>query len=143
MTDVSFAAPLDLSEVPLPAAPAASPAPAANGLAIAALPLGIVGAMSGLVPLFFWFAFVAGLLGVLFGVLGRKRTKAGAPHRGLATWGLVTGIVALIMSAIGFGITMSAVRGVGNAFDKARMDTNSYTQCINSHPVEDWSAYCH
>ena len=40
MTDVSFAAPLDLNEVPLPAAPAASPAPAANGLAIAALPLG-------------------------------------------------------------------------------------------------------
>src|SRR5687768_517063 len=88
-----------------------------NGMAVAALVLGIVGVVFGLIPLFFFVALPAGVLGLVFGWVGRKRAKADplVPGRRMATWGLVLGI-----GAIGLGIVGIAI--VGNAANELDKD---------------------
>lgn len=65
-----------------------------NGLGTAALVLGIVGAV-----LFFtiWPPVILGILAIVFGAVGLGRVKRGtATNRGVATTGLVLGIVAVL-----------------------------------------------
>ena len=82
-----------------------APAPASNGkgFSIAALILGIVGII------FAWFniviaivALVCSILGIVFGVKGRNMSKiANGKASGLATAGLVLGIIGTCLAAIG------------------------------------------
>jgi heme/copper-type cytochrome/quinol oxidase subunit 2 len=69
-----------------------------NGLAVAALVLGIVAC------LLFWTVFggiVLGVLAVIFGIVGARRARGGrAPHRGMSITGLVLGALGLIASAV-------------------------------------------
>ncbi|MDN3270645.1 DUF4190 domain-containing protein [Streptomyces sp. MA15] len=69
-----------------------------NGFGIAALVLGIVGA------LLFWTAIggiVLGLLAVVFGVLGFRRGKRGVATNGtMAVIGAVLGALALVVSSV-------------------------------------------
>jgi hypothetical protein len=71
-----------------------------NGIAISAFILGVVS-----VP-FFLFVIPAALA-VVFGVIGYRRAfYFGAPHRGLAGWGLALGIGSLaLFLIIGFSYT--------------------------------------
>lgn len=82
-----------------------------NGMAVAGMVLGIVGACAGLIPLLFWVAFPCGVLAVIFGAVGRRRAAEtpGAPGRGMAMAGLVLGIVALLLSVAGFAIVDDAL----------------------------------
>lgn len=74
-----------------------APAPApSNGLAIAALILGIVGLLGGIVPILGWFASPFALAAVGFGIAGLSRAKTIRKGRGLAIGGLVTGVLGLI-----------------------------------------------
>ena len=70
---------------------------ATNGQAVAALVLGIVG-----VVLFWtiWLGVILGTLAVVFGTLGRSKGKQGASNQGLATAGIVLGIVAIVASVL-------------------------------------------
>ena len=66
-----------------------------NGLAVASLVLGIVGAA------LFWTlvgGFVLGLLATIFGAIGLSKARRGAPNKGMATAGLVLGILTLLAS---------------------------------------------
>jgi hypothetical protein len=70
-----------------------------NGLAVAALVCGIVGAV------LFWTLFgglILGALGIIFGAIARKRATDDprVPHKGLATAGLILGIVTVIGTII-------------------------------------------
>lgn len=70
---------------------------ASNGMAVAALVLGIIGIIM------FWSIWLGVLLGglaILFGILGLNRAKQGAPNKGLATAGLVLGIIAVVGSLL-------------------------------------------
>ena len=62
-----------------------------NGLAIASFVLGLA---SLVVPLV---ALVGAPLGVLFGIIGRRRANRGARHGGLATAGIAVSAVALVL----------------------------------------------
>lgn len=75
-----------------------------NGLATAALVCGIVG-----VVLFFtiWIGVILGILGIVFGAVGRSRAAQGAPNKGQATAGLWLGIVAVAVSIL-FAIAVTA-----------------------------------
>jgi hypothetical protein len=70
-----------------------------NGLAVSALVCGIVGAVLS-------FTLVGGLilgaLAIVFGAIGRNRAKNDpqVPHGGLATAGLVLGILSLLITAV-------------------------------------------
>jgi len=76
--------------------PSVSPS-TSNGMAIAALVLGIV---SIVICWLCGLGVVAGVLAVVFGILGLKRAKAlpGRPSAGLATAGIVTGAIGAVLS---------------------------------------------
>lgn len=84
---------------------------ASNGMATAALVLGIIGAVTGLIPLFFFVAFVCGALAIVFGLIGRskagKEPQVGGKTR--ATWGFALGIVAIALGIVGVVIIDDAV----------------------------------
>jgi hypothetical protein len=66
---------------------------ARNGMGIASLVLGIVMLVLGAVPI----VWIAGVLGIIFGIIGRKRAKAGTATNGtMAMWGLVLSIVGTV-----------------------------------------------
>ncbi|MER7107859.1 DUF4352 domain-containing protein [Streptomyces sp. NPDC000229] len=93
--------------------------PARNGLGTAALVLGIIGALSGVIPLLFWLAGILGLIALILGLAGRGRVKRGeAVNKGVTTTGAVLGLVALILSVVGAVITFKAVDDAVKEIDK-------------------------
>ncbi len=82
-----------------------------NGMAIAALVCGILGIIGGFIPIVMYFTLVLAILGIVFGVKGRR---AGGPNTGLATAGLVCGIVGVASSAAGVLCTICAIGALGS-----------------------------
>ncbi|MFJ6855375.1 DUF4352 domain-containing protein [Streptomyces sp. NPDC091271] len=111
-----------------PYAPAQAPGtrPARNGLGIAALVLGIIGTVSGLIPFFFWLAGILGLIALILGLAGRGRAKRGeATNKGVTTFGAVLGLVSLILSVVGAVLTFKAVDDVVTDINKAVEDSSA------------------
>ncbi|MFD4031541.1 DUF4190 domain-containing protein [Streptomyces sp. NPDC058637] len=93
--------------------------PARNGLGVSALVLGIIGTVSGLIPLLFWLAGILGVIALILGLAGRGRAKRGeASNKGVATFGAVLGLVSLILSVVGAILTFKAVDDVVNDISK-------------------------
>ncbi|MFC5805487.1 DUF4190 domain-containing protein [Streptomyces formicae] len=108
-------------EPPVPHSPAPHPA-ARNGLGTAALILGIIGALSGVIPFFFWLAGILGLIGLILGFSARGRVKRGeATNKGVALAGVILGLVSLVLSVVGAVITFKAV---GDAVDEINKATS-------------------
>lgn len=123
-----------------PYAPAQMPGarPARNGLGISALVLGVIGAVSGLIPFFFWLAGILGVIALILGLVGRGRAKRGeATNKGMATFGAVLGLISLILSVVGAVITFKAVDDAVNDLNKAVSDT---TASAKPKPGGDGSA---
>ncbi|WP_406731727.1 DUF4352 domain-containing protein [Streptomyces sp. NBC_01794] len=96
-----------------------------GGLGTAALVLGIIGTISGLIPFFFWLAGILGLIALILGLSGRGRVKRGeAANKGVTTTGAILGLVALILSIVGAVITFKAV---GDAVDEINKATSGTT----------------
>lgn len=111
-----------------PYAPAHQPGgrPARNGLGIAALVLGVIGAVSGLIPLLFWLAGILGVIGLILGLSGRGRAKRGeATNKGVATFGAVLGLVSLVLAVVGAVITFKAVGDAVDEINKTVSDTTA------------------
>ena len=70
-----------------------------KGFSIAALVCGILGIVGSFIPVICYFTLVFGILGIVFGVIGRKRAMAN--QKGLATAGLVLGIIGTVFSGVG------------------------------------------
>jgi len=105
-----------------------------NGLAVAGMVLGIIGVLFGLIPLTFFFAWILGVLAVVFGAIGRGRAKR-EPMRGgkgMATSGLVLGIVALLLGVLGVVIIGKAANDISDEFDKidARANDPAFQNCL-------------
>ena len=79
-----------------------------KGFSIAALVLGIVGIVGSWIPAISIFTAVCAILGLVFGVIGRKKTMVafGRPS-GLATAGFVLGIIGTAFAAIGVICTLA------------------------------------
>ncbi|CAM5586607.1 hypothetical protein GCM10010329_75930 [Streptomyces spiroverticillatus] len=87
-----------------------APRAARNGLGTAALILGLIGALSGLIPLMFWLAGVLGLIALILGLTGNGRVKRGeATNKGVTLTGAALGLVSLILSAVGAVLLFKAV----------------------------------
>lgn len=80
-----------------------------NGMAVAALVLGIVGLVLGLMPIFGWFMLPVWILAIIFGYLGRKKEI----KQGFATTGMVLGAVTFIFK-IGFWILLLISAATGS-----------------------------
>ena len=89
-----------------------------NGLAVASLVLGIIGVVVGLVPILFFFAWVLGILALIFGGVGRKREF----RRKMATWGAVLGLAAVLLGIWGQSIVNDAAEDLGDCLDAVSFD---------------------
>lgn len=107
-----------------PGQPAAAPAPApaTNGVAIAALVIGIIAILISWVPAL---GALAGILALVLGFVGRSKAKKTPANvgSGQALTGIVTGILATLIS---IGVTIALV-----AFGSSFMGTfETYEQCL-------------
>ncbi|PBC75628.1 hypothetical protein BX265_0298 [Streptomyces sp. TLI_235] len=79
-----------------------------NGLGVAAMVLGIVGAVLSLVIVLFWLSWLPALLAVIFGAIGLGHARKGlATNRAMALAGVILGVAGLLVSA-GAGVFVVA-----------------------------------
>ena len=83
-----------------------------NKMSIAALVCGILGIVGSFIPVISYFTLVLAILGIVFGSKGMKIAKITGQGQGLATAGLVLGIVALAISVLGIICVVFGVIGV-------------------------------
>ncbi|MEU3689613.1 DUF4190 domain-containing protein [Streptomyces narbonensis] len=94
-----------------------------NGLGTAALILGIIGTVSGLIPLLFWLAGTLGVIALVLGLVGKGRVKRGeASNKGVTITGAILGLVSLILATVGLIITVTAVSDAVEEIDKSIKD---------------------
>jgi hypothetical protein len=85
-----------------------TPVPA-KGLAIAAMVVGIVSTVFGLVPILALFALMGGLVALVLGLLAARTQKRAGVKRGMARAGWILGLAATGLAIIGFSIVNAAV----------------------------------
>jgi hypothetical protein len=79
-----------------------------NTAAVAALVLGIVAAFFGVTVLFFWLAWILGVVAFVYGRIGRRRAEEGLGRDSMATAGWILGLVAFVLGIGGFALLRSA-----------------------------------
>ena len=78
-----------------------------KGFSIAALVLGVLGIVGGWIPVVCYFTTICAILGIVFGVKGRKMSVAvHGKASGLATAGLVLGIIGTAFAVLGLLCTV-------------------------------------
>ncbi len=80
----------------------------AKNISIAALVCGILGIVGSFIPVVQYFTLVLAILGIVFGVKGRK--AEGNDKRGMATAGMVLGIVGVAATGL---VVLCAICAVG------------------------------
>ncbi|MET8473323.1 DUF4190 domain-containing protein [Streptomyces sp. NPDC006422] len=97
-----------------------------NGLGTAALILGVIGAVSGLIPLLFWLAGILGVIALILGLTGRGRAKRGeATNKGVALAGTILGLAAMGLAVFGAYTTFKAVDDAVDEINKSVSDTKA------------------
>lgn len=84
-----------------------------NGLAIASLVCGIVSVVFTFIIT--WIGLVAGVLAIIFSVMGRKKVEAG--KTGFCTAGLVLGIVGTALSVVFIACALCVIGAVNDAIN--------------------------
>ncbi|MFD0359337.1 hypothetical protein ACFVHW_37220, partial [Streptomyces sp. NPDC127110] len=92
------------------------PAPS-NGMAVAALVLGLAAVPVALVPFVFWIGTLLAMTAVGLGIGAFVRARAGAPRRVMSLFGVALGVIGLGASVGGWLFTVSLV---DRAVDRAR-----------------------
>lgn len=103
-----------------------------KGLSIAALVCGIVGIAAGWLPVFGWIAIVAGIAGIVLGAIGMKKAKANGEPKGLATAGLVLGIIGTAVAVIAVICVVCVFSVASSAYLAQSGDLNSALGELNS-----------
>ncbi|MGH3098115.1 MAG: DUF4352 domain-containing protein [Streptosporangiales bacterium] len=104
---------------PQPPPPARPPKPRRNGLAVAALVLGIIGVVFALIPLFgIFMAVPLGILALVFGGIGMVFAfGSNRASKGISTSGTALGAAAIIVAAVMTTAVFSAAEDVADATD--------------------------
>lgn len=111
----------------------ATPNPERNGLGLAALILGIVGMLFGMVPLTGFIAFAVGVTGLILGLAGWSRVRKNkATNKKTAIFGVITSVLAVILGIWGMAIFFGALNDLGNDLDNIGNDWNSFTECMDN-----------
>ncbi|MEU6620753.1 DUF4190 domain-containing protein [Streptomyces litmocidini] len=122
--------------------PPAAPRVMRNGLGTAALILGIIGTVSGFIPLFFWLAGILGLIALILGLVGKGRVKRGeANNKGVALTGVLLGLASLILSVVGMVIVFTAVSDAADKIDQAIKDSAPKDPATKNLAAGDSAAY--
>ncbi|MGW5395645.1 DUF4352 domain-containing protein [Streptomyces sp. NPDC003952] len=86
-----------------------APPPATNGLAVAALLLGLFGIFVGLVPFFFWAGALLAMTGFGIGIAAVLKSRRGAPRATMAAFGTALGLLGIGASVGGWFITTTVI----------------------------------
>ena len=81
-----------------------------NGLAVASLVLGIVAIVFSFIGLSIPFGLIIGIVGIVLGVMAKKKNPSG-----MATAGLVLSIIGTILCAIIFIACAACIGAIGSA----------------------------
>ena len=84
---------------------------ATNGLAIAALCLGITGCVFGLIPITALIALACGAVGLVLGIIAWKHAATHG-RKGMAITGTLLSVLAVTLGVIGFIIVQNAVNSL-------------------------------
>ena len=86
-------------------------------MAIASLVLGIIGVVLCFVPIPGGgiIGLICAIVGVILGVIARKKAKEAGQPSGLATAGMILSIISLVIVAIAVIITIACVGMIGSA----------------------------
>lgn len=96
-----------------PGAGATNPGTGArNAIATAALVFGIIGLATGWLPFVFVLGAIAAVLALVFGLIGRRRSKITGTGGGFATAGLIMGAVGVLMCVAGFVFTTTFIEAM-------------------------------
>ncbi|MDD2362084.1 MAG: DUF4190 domain-containing protein [Oscillospiraceae bacterium] len=85
-----------------------------NGMSVAALVCGILGIIGGFIPVVQYFTLVLAIIGIVFGVQGKKKAALTGTGSGLATAGLVLGIIGASLNALGILCVVACVGSLGS-----------------------------
>lgn len=127
-------------------APVQAPAPApytkapSNGLATAALVLGIIGTVLAIIPILGILGAVVGGVGLVLAVFGLLASRKHGVGKGKAIAGLVLGVASLVLFMMVTAATFFAVDTAVKEFDKEmenRMDTSSATDISDKDELRD------
>lgn len=101
---------------------------AGNGFAVTALVLGVIGAIVGLVPIFFIGAWLLGVLAIIFGFVGRSRAKRdpNAGRAGMALAGIILGVIAIILGIVGVNTVDKAVDQLDRDLQEIEREMDGY-----------------
>jgi hypothetical protein len=119
-----------------PAAPTIhfAAAPMRNGFGIAALCCGLVGMLTGIVPIMFLVSGTLGIVAIVFAVIGMRRAKHGeASNRSMAIVGLGAGIGASILAIVGIVIVFSGLNTLGRDLYNAAGTTSAPATAYATH----------
>lgn len=86
-----------------------------KGRAIAALVCGLLGIIGAWIPIVCYFTFVLAILGIVFGAKAKKIAAENNEPTGLATAGLVLGIIGTVLGGIGIVCVICAGAAIGLA----------------------------
>ncbi|MEE1005981.1 MAG: DUF4190 domain-containing protein [Acutalibacteraceae bacterium] len=92
-----------------------APANTTNGMAIAALVCGILGIVGSFIPVIAYFTTVLAILGIIFGAKGKKQADLTNSGKGIATAGLVLGIIGTVFGLVGVICTLACAGAVASA----------------------------
>ena len=99
-----------------------------NGLATAALTCGIIGTLVAWIPFVVIVGIVLGILALVFGIKGLRRSANVGSGRGLAIAGIVTGGLTLLISVIGIVLSVLMVQALADFIEPGPVDTD-VTEC--------------
>lgn len=102
--------------------------PPGNGMATAALVCGIGGMLIAWIPFVVVLGIVLGVLGVTLGYQGVKRSSLNGAGRGRATAAIVTGGVALALSAVGIWLSILTISEIAD-FTSPGLHRSAIAEC--------------
>src|SRR6266545_4726860 len=135
---IAMQTPYDWTRAPNepPAPPTPPLADPRNGLGIAALALGVVAAITGLIPVMWLLALPAGIIGLVLGFADRKRVKRGRADNGSMTWaGIILSAAGIVLAIIGMVIFFNALSDFGKSMDDLSNQLNSTPAATSWTPV--------
>lgn len=92
-----------------------TPESTTNGMAIAALICGILGIVGSFIPVVTYFTTVLAILGIIFGVKGKQQADLINSGKGLATAGLVLGIIGTVFGLLGVICALACAGAIASA----------------------------
>ncbi|MEU2394185.1 DUF4190 domain-containing protein, partial [Streptomyces sp. NPDC007369] len=122
------------------------PAPVTNGLAVAALVVGLISLPVGPVPFLFWLGAILGVTAVGLGIGAVNRASAGAGRKAMSIVGTVLGVLGIAASVGGYFITRTVVdriaeRAESRLDDPGWDDHDRYDPEYDPGADEPWPPY--